>query len=203
MNKALLALLVLGMLCSAATGQTTRPLDPWAATVERFAAATTQPDAHAAAALASDAVTIRAFDSTRNEELARVLERVADAKLVGAYAASHEPTGMASNIAEGIRASSAIPEELKTYMVPPEDELPRANATAAKWLDTELELRDGDRVGVIVLWCPKPGSAGARQAQAADDREWQLTFILLKGEPGRGTGEHRITTIVYGFPLAR
>jgi hypothetical protein len=205
MIRTVLWLFLVVSLSSPAVAQTTKPAAPappatpeqkWAKTVESFAKALVEGDQTAAGlALATKAV-IRRIDSTVQQEAWRIFDRVDRSTLVGQHAYLHPPLVMAADIAADFKNAASIAEDAKTkFVIDDETEIKRANATAAQWICEQLSAGNNTPVGVIILWTPRSGST-------ADAPQYDAIFVLCRGEENAQQKTPRISTVVYGTPVA-
>lgn len=185
-----------------AAAQTTRPAaeQPWPKAMGAFSKALLGGDIAAMEKVLAKGAKIYVFDSTTPQESWRLFERVNKSTLVGQHAYMHPPLVMAADVSADFKNAAGVPDRAKLkFMVEDEQEMKRGNATAAQWMGEQLSAKNGTPVGVVVLWTPK--TATTRPSTGSNSPEYDVVFLLCKGEEV-GPQKFRITSVVYGSPLA-
>lgn len=183
------------LVAPAAPAQSTRPSDQaWPKTMASFGKALVGGDIEGLNKVLTARPTIRRFDEDREEESWRLFERVGKPTLVGEHAYMHPPMVMAADVSADFKNAAAVPDKAKSkFLIDDENEIKRANATAAQWIGEMVGAKHGAPVGVIVLWTLRPTAPGT----TAEAPVYDILFLLCKGEQV-GANQYRISTVVYG-----
>jgi hypothetical protein len=175
------------------------PPAPWPGAVDKLAQALTTGDPATIKAMLDTSCQVKRFTGEDKEDASQMLRRVAGGQVLGAHGYVYPPMVMAADIAADFKTAAAVPDNLKKQMIPDADEaMKRANATAAQWVGASLDAQTGDRVGAIVLWCPRsqvPGMVPGVSSTA------EPVFVLVKAQEA-SKDKFRIRQIVYGTPVA-
>lgn len=194
-----------GVLMSApATAQTTQPAaeveasaeassqSDWPTVVQQFQSALTRRDIGAVNALLSNVAHLRRFNSHDSADPATLVNS-AGGIVLGGHAYIYPPLVMAADVAADFKSSPLIPEPDKKKMVPrDDDEMKRANATAAQWIRQVLNVEKGDPVGVIVAW------RATEQPREGEPVLGEPVFVLFRGKETENS--FKITQLVFGNP---
>jgi hypothetical protein len=192
----------------AASAQTTQPSKPlalapdapsqaWPRTVELLAKALAKGDSAEAESLMSSRVMVRALDSSATMEIAALLRRVEKSTLVGQHGYTQSPMVMAADIAADFKNAASIDEKSKArFLIDDDNDMKRANSTAAQWAAEQLGATNGTPTGVIVLWTPRPAPLGT---VTSDSPQYDAVFVLCRGEEV-APNEFKITMITFGNP---
>jgi hypothetical protein len=194
------------MAAFAAFAQTTQPSKPaaadslsqaWPRTVELLAKALAKGDTAEAESAMSSRVMVRAFDSSATLEIAALLRRVGKSTLVGQHGYIQAPLVMAADIAADFKNAASIDEKAKAkFLIDDDNDMKRANSTAAQWAAEQLGTTPGTPTGVIVLWTPRPAPLGTATSDAP---QYDAVFVLCRGEEVN-PNEFKITLIAFGNP---
>ena len=193
LTRVLIVLLL--MSARPAWAQTTRPTDQaWPQAMAAFGKALLGGDIAAMEKVLAPRATIRRFDGAHEEESWRLFEHVGKSTLVGQHAYMHPPMVMAADVSADFKNAAAVPDKAKSkFLIDDENEIKRANATAAQWIGEMVGAKHGAPVGVIVLWTLRPTAPGT----TAEAPVYDILFLLCKGEQV-GANQYRISTVVYG-----
>ncbi len=104
---------------------------------------------------------------------------------------------MAGDIRTFVQRSKLVGEDVKRRFDTADDDMETANRLAVKWLEQAVAAREGDSVGVMVLWCPKPSLSGGNSEPEAAAME--AVFVLVRAT--MEDGELRVQDIAFGNPL--
>lgn len=142
-----------------------------------------------------DDVPIRRFDRSEPDDRLTLRDATLGFAVIGTHGYVGVPNTIATDLAMDFRNAVDIPEDVRTQMVPTDEQVKRANITAAQWVNNALQPTAGQPVGLIVLLGPEPETLSDFPAQLSDPRP--IIFVLVKAEPG-DSRSFRITHIVYG-----
>lgn len=206
LRTTIFALLIATAACTA-SAQTTQPSKPapaadslsqaWPRTVELLAKALAKGDTAQAESLMSSRVMVRAMDSSATMEIAALLRRVEKSTLVGQHGYTQAPLVMAADIAADFKNAASIDEKSKArFLIDDDNDMKRANSTAAQWVAEQLGTTPGTPTGVIVLWTPRPTPIAAATTDAP---QYDAVFVLCRGEEVT-PNEFKVTMVVFGNP---
>lgn len=166
----------------------------WSQTVNRLAALLASTDLIGLQGMLQPSPVIRPFGSDALQTHERLLGATTGSTVLGVHAYDQPPTTLASDLANDFSAAGdAVPVNVREGMVPRDpDAARRANDTARQWLAHVLQPREGEVLGVIVLWPPTRGRSIASAPKRA-------TFVLVKGE--KVDGAYVLRQITFGDPL--
>jgi hypothetical protein len=203
MKRLMLWLAVAVLLFSGtAYGQTTQPAEqPWPKAANALSKALAATDTGSLASLLAEGAVIRAFDS-KADNIVALLARTEKSQVIGAFADFHEPQSMAATIAAAFKTSPIVPDAIKRQMVPENEAVPRANATAVQWLAAELGAKAGDPVAILVFWAPATDAPTAEPGNETASANMELVFVLVRGEE-TSAKTFRAKALVFGNPLTR
>lgn len=196
MMKTVLAILISVCCCGVARGQTADavPTD-WPDAIQSLAEALVANDADALSRLMSDSVTLRPLgDLPDDGEPLPLMRGARGAEILMARAYVQPPLALASDIADEVSGSDAVSEPVRERLWVSGETAKRANATAAQWVGELLGARQGDLVGVVLLWKAESSKPVEREGTTAT-----LMFVLVKAQQKNG-GPFKITSIVFGTP---
>ena len=185
---------VLGLLLTSVAGaQTTRPtaVQNWSATAERLTKALVTGDAPAAHAATTNTVSIVRTGGTQPTDLATLMQRSVGGAALGTHVYTFPPLAMAADLAADFKTTSAVPDSIKSLMVPTDDEaMQRANATAIQWVAQVLGATQGTPVAVAVV---------VPAAVPDTTKMPQPVLVVMRGEQGED-GSFLVSRIVFGTP---
>jgi hypothetical protein len=196
----ILVLLTASVLSANAKAQTTQPsiekttnASDWTSLVNDLKQALTENDAGSFHALVAGAGPIRSFGSSDTHDAAKVMESTSGAAVIGAHAYIYPPLVMAADVAADFKSSEIVTDSEKKKMVPEsEEEMRRANATAAQWMRQTLSAQRGDPVAVIIMWRATEISPQGKPLAG------ESVFMLVRGQ--ESDDSYRITQVIFGNP---
>lgn len=192
------------LLASEAVGQTTQPAPlQWAQTVSSIADALTcdsggRAGIQSVESLLPDEVTIQRFGSGERYSAERLREQTCGMMVIADRVYAWPADQIASDIADDLRNQESLPQSLKREFVPSDDaQAKRANATAQRWISSQLQPGSGQVVAVVVLWEPRSLSATSLSLGITPMPARQPVFVLLKGQK-TAADSYAVVQISYG-----
>jgi len=192
---------ILAVMFSASSlcAQTTQPSSPlaWPAVVCSAAEALVADDVATFRSLMNEKASIRTFQKDGDVDV--TCKAIQGARILGAHAYINPPLVMAADLAADFKNATDLPEEIRKRMLPvDDDDMKRANATAAQWVASALAAHPGEFVAVIVVWKDESVQPVSLTDQAPS--QGAVQFVLLKGEE-IAPGDFRISLALMGKPF--
>jgi hypothetical protein len=181
---------VISLFTGIAGGQTTRPgtdaPPQWERLVSSLTAAVVARDAQAIQSLVAGDCRVGRFYAQPDGDDSQLLDAISTVIVLGDHAYISPAAAMATDIAQDVNSSSLVSDFAKHSLNLGDQ---HSRTVAMQWMAQALNAGDGEFVGIIVLWDPRPET----------DDQHRLNFVLVKGQ-GDAQG-FKFSRVAYGDPL--